>query len=32
MVAMGDLLVALYGANSGDVAISQISGAIKQAI
>jgi type I restriction enzyme S subunit len=29
---MGDLLVALYGANSGDVAISQISGAIKQAI
>lgn len=32
MVSEGDLLVALYGANSGDVAISQINGAINQAI
>ncbi len=32
MVSKGDLLVALYGANSGDVAISQINGAINQAI
>lgn len=32
MVTEGDLLVALYGANSGDVAISQINGAINQAI
>jgi len=28
----GDLLVALYGANSGEVAISKIDGAINQAI
>lgn len=32
MVQKGDLLMALYGANSGDVAISQIDGAINQAI
>lgn len=32
MVNKGDLLVALYGANSGDVAISKIQGAINQAI
>lgn len=32
MVSKGDLLVALYGANSGDVAISKIDGAINQAI
>mgnify|MGYP004704753349 CR=1 FL=1 len=32
MVKKGDVLVALYGANSGDVAISRISGAINQAI
>jgi type I restriction enzyme S subunit len=32
MVKKGDLLVALYGANSGDVAISKIDGAINQAI
>lgn len=32
MVKHGDLLVALYGANSGDVAISKINGAINQAI
>lgn len=32
MVNVGDLLYALYGANSGEVAISQISGAINQAI
>mgnify|MGYP001143570969 CR=1 FL=1 len=32
MVSKGDLLVALYGANSGDVAISKIEGAINQAI
>lgn len=31
-VNKGDLLVALYGANSGDVAISKIDGAINQAI
>jgi len=32
MVSKGDLLIALYGANSGDVAISKIDGAINQAI
>lgn len=32
MVEKGDLLVALYGANSGDVAISKINGAINQAV
>ena len=32
MVKKGDLLFALYGANSGEVAISQINGAINQAI
>ncbi len=32
IVAKGDVLVALYGANSGDVAIAKISGAINQAI
>lgn len=32
MVAVGDLLVALYGANSGEVGISKINGAINQAI
>jgi type I restriction enzyme S subunit len=32
MVGKGDVLVALYGANSGDVALSQIDGAINQAI
>ncbi|HMS16533.1 MAG TPA: restriction endonuclease subunit S [Planctomycetota bacterium] len=32
MVAKGDVLVALYGANSGDVAIAKIGGAINQAI
>ena len=32
MVYKGDLLMALYGANSGDTAISQINGAINQAI
>ena len=32
MVNEGDVLVALYGANSGDVAISRINGAINQAI
>lgn len=32
MVEKGDLLIALYGANSGDVAISKIDGAINQAI
>jgi type I restriction enzyme S subunit len=32
MVEKGDLLIALYGANSGDVAISKINGAINQAI
>lgn len=31
-VKKGDLLVALYGANSGDSAISKINGAINQAI
>lgn len=32
MVQKGDLLMALYGANSGDSAVSQINGAINQAI
>ena len=32
IVEEGDLLYALYGANSGDVAISKIKGAINQAI
>ncbi len=32
MVDKGDLLYALYGANSGEVAISKIKGAINQAI
>ena len=32
MVKKGDVLVALYGANSGDVSISKINGAINQAI
>lgn len=32
LVNKGDVLVALYGANSGDVAISKINGAINQAI
>ena len=32
MVEVGDILLALYGANSGDIAISKIHGAINQAI
>lgn len=32
MVKKGDVLVALYGANSGDVALAKIDGAINQAI
>ena len=32
MVNIGDLIFALYGANSGNCAISQINGAINQAI
>ena len=32
IVEIGDLLLALYGATSGDIAISQIKGAINQAI
>ncbi len=32
MVKKGDILIALYGANSGDVALAQIDGAINQAI
>ncbi len=32
LVDQGDILYALYGANSGDVSISKISGAINQAI
>ena len=32
MVQKGDLLMALYGANSGNSAVSQIDGAINQAI
>lgn len=32
MVQKGDVLVALYGANSGDVALCRIDGAINQAV
>jgi type I restriction enzyme S subunit len=32
MVRKGDILVALYGANSGDVALAQVDGAVNQAI
>jgi type I restriction enzyme S subunit len=32
MINVGDLIYALYGANSGEVAISKIEGAINQAI
>ncbi len=32
LVNKGDVLVALYGANSGDVAVAKIDGAINQAI
>ncbi len=32
LVEQGDVLVALYGANSGDVALAKTSGAINQAI
>jgi len=32
MVRIGDILVALYGANSGEVSLSKIDGAINQAI
>lgn len=32
MVEKGDLLIAIYGATSGEVAISKISGAINQAV
>lgn len=32
MVKKGDILIALYGANSGEVALSRIDGAINQAI
>lgn len=32
MVAVGDVLIALYGANSGEVALSKMDGAINQAI
>ena len=32
MVKKGDVLIALYGANSGEVALSKIDGAINQAI
>lgn len=32
MVGIGDILYALYGANSGDCAISKMNGAINQAI
>ena len=32
LVERGDVLVALYGANSGDVALSRLAGAINQAI
>ena len=32
IVDVGDLLLALYGATSGDIAISQLKGAINQAI
>ena len=32
MVEVGDLLLAMYGATSGDIAVSKIKGAINQAI
>ena len=32
MIEKGDLLIALYGANSGEVALAKINGAINQAI
>ena len=32
LVSPGDVLIALYGANSGEVAVSKIKGAINQAI
>ena len=32
MVSKGDLLIALYGANSADVGIAQLDGAINQAV
>jgi type I restriction enzyme S subunit len=32
LVSKGDVLVALYGANSGDIAVAKINGAINQAI
>jgi type I restriction enzyme S subunit len=32
LIRKGDLLIALYGANSGDVALAKIDGAINQAI
>ena len=32
MVKKGDILIALYGANSGEVALSEIDGAINQAV
>lgn len=32
MVKKGDILIALYGANSGEIALSKIDGAINQAI
>jgi type I restriction enzyme S subunit len=32
LVKKGNVLIALYGANSGDVAISKINGAINQAV
>ena len=32
MVAKGDIVLALYGANSGDISICKINGAINQAI
>lgn len=32
MVEKGDILIALYGANSGEVALSKIDGAINQAV
>lgn len=32
LVSKGDILVALYGANSGDVSLAKIDGAINQAI
>ena len=32
MVKKGDILIALYGANSGEIALSEIDGAINQAV